>query len=241
MSWKSDYSILKLFVNNRVITISDGDKQCKFAVPSIRDTINDSNFNKFLGLMSNQMQMKIQPIFKVDNSWEVTKKLLVDPQITNLKEFKTFYQIIDSTLKTYWHGYAISKNREILWNNNVVDVELWNEFIGSLRNGCGLEAETKEPKFANEAARKLWEQQQADEARIAQIRGENGAGDENLIKACLQVSYAIPSYSLDKLFDLSFSQFKFLQEIARNYPAYQIESTAYAMGNLKEAPAFFIK
>jgi hypothetical protein len=73
------------------------------------------------------------------------------------------------------------------------------------------------------------------------MRGENGADDENLIKACLQISYAIPSISMDELYDLSFKQFKFLQEIVKSYPSYQIESMAYAMGNLKEAPAFFIK
>lgn len=241
MSWKSDYSISKLFVNKRVVTISNDSKFCKFTVPSMRDSMNDSNLSKFFGLISDKMLYQLKNLFKTNSNLEVIKKLLTDPQVTNLKDFKVFYTIIDSTLKKYLQNYSISEDRKMMWNNNEIDDELWLEFVNSICDGCGIEHSKNELKFANEAARKLWEQQQADEARIAQIRGENGAGDENLIKACLQVSYAMPSYSLDKLFDLSFSQFKFLQEIARNYPAYQIESTAYAMGNLKEAPAFFIK
>ena len=241
MSWKSDYSISKLFVNKRVVTISNDSKFCKFIVPSIKDSFTDSNLGKFFGLIDDKTLIKLESLLKVNSSLEVIKRLLSDPLVTNLKEFKTFNIIIDSTLHKYLQNFSVTNNREMMWNGNVIDEELWSEFVNLLCNCCGVEHSEKELKFANEAARKLWEQQQAAEAKIAQIRGENSAGDDNFIKACLQISYAIPSISMDELYDLSFKQFKFLQEIVKNYPSYQIESMAYAMGNLKEAPAFFIK
>lgn len=240
MEWKNNVSVTNLFANNRIVTIYSEQAKCQFIAPSIRDSLNDSLLNKFLGLVQSNKLDEMVEKFKMHNTWELMLSFLSNPLITNLKEFKIYYEILHHVITDFCINCSVDKTRQVIWNGVVVDDDLWEAFIQALFQTCLIEK--KQVKhFASEAAKKLWEQQQEAEAKIAKINGENKANDRHVLVALLTIKYAFPSFTTDELLNLSMLQFIELQKIANNYASYHIEEMAYSMGNLKGAPAFFIK
>jgi hypothetical protein len=101
MAWKNDYSVTQLFANKRCVTLRNGDKECKFFVPTLREDITDTDLNKFLGLISNQMMPKLKELLHSKDDWGVIKDFLTNPAVTNIEEFKQFSSIILKNLQKY--------------------------------------------------------------------------------------------------------------------------------------------
>lgn len=104
---------------------------------------------------------------------------------------------------------------------------------------CGEKVE-KPRKFADEKTRLLYEKQKEYEKKIQEMKKNKGGSENSLVKIFLLICYAFPNFSFENLFEMTMSQVNFLQTYAGNVCAYQLESAAYANGNLKKAPAFFL-
>lgn len=105
-----------------------------------------------------------------------------------------------------------------------------------------LGEEIEKPRqFADEKARALYEKHKEDEEKIKNMKKKEGGDSEGLIKIFLLIVYAFPNFTFEELFKMTMSQINFLQTYAGNVCTYQFESNAYANGNLKKPPAFFLE
>lgn len=68
MEWKNNVSVTNLFANNRIVTIYSEQAKCQFIAPSIKDSLNDSLLNKFLGLVQSNKLDEMVEKFKMHNT-----------------------------------------------------------------------------------------------------------------------------------------------------------------------------
>lgn len=236
----TNWSITQLFVTNRVITIyDDGRSIGRIILPSIKQVYLDRFISMFYTLMESNNMKTLKETLQMETNFEIVKNLTTNPLFTNIQEFSVIHQTLISFCKTYIENFKI-ENRILYINDTPLNDEIWNTIVNLIRQGAGHE-EKKVPILKTEAAKKLYEQQLAAETKIAKMRSKNSEDVNGLMKVCLLITYAFPSYTVDALLELTMAQLIFLQSYAAKSCAYETESNAYANGNLKKPPKFFLE
>lgn len=239
MTWKLNYSITQLFLCNRKIFISnENGNAITVNIPSVGEQLNDMDLAIFYSLTNRINLDSLKKGMSIENDLDVIKKSLTDPNYTNVKEFKLLSRVFTHVLSTVLVDFKIN-NRELFIKDIPLNDELWKLIIFVLRDSAGYIEDTEIKTFRNEAAKRLYQQQQEAEAKIAKMKSKN-VQDDGLMKQLLLITYAFPSWTLEKLVDLSMIQIRWLQQFAINSCIYKTESMAYANGNLKKAPKFFL-
>lgn len=229
-----------MFISNRIITIyDDGHMIGRIILPSVRQVYFDKFLAMFYTLMEPSNIRTLQEALNLETSFEVLQNLTTNPLFTNTKEFSIIHMTLVHFCQTYIEEFKIEERRLYI-KDTPLNAELWDTIVNLIRRGSGSK-ETKTPIFKTEAARKLYEQQLAAEAKIAKMRSKNNQDEDGLMKVCLLITYAFPSYTVDALLDLTMAQLIYLQSYAAKACAYETESTAYANGNLKKPPKFFLE
>lgn len=236
----TNWSISQLFLNNKQIDVYvDGRKLTTIKLPSIREITTNNDLTLFYNVFDAQALSILKEAMKVDTSLAVLENLLVNPLFTNMKEFSKIHAALLTICYLYIEGFKIS-DRILQIHNTKLTVELWDTIVSLFRQASALKEQVT-PKFANDKARELYEKQLAAEAKIAKMRSKDDQDSDRLMKICLLITYAFPSWTVNALLDLTMAQLVFLQGYAAKACAYETESTAYANGNLKKPPKFFLE
>lgn len=239
MSWKSNLGISSLFAAGLITRIyNDEGDNFEIICPSVKQLLTDQKLSMFLSVFTRINLMKFKESLKLENDVDVVYAFLVDPAFTNLKEFKKVGKIVRYMFENFLVNFSI-KERKLYVNNILINEENFQEILGVWRVACGFKEEGPK-KFKTPAAKKLYEQQLLAEAKIASMKKKEKESEDSLTQVCLVIIYAFPSFSIEYLFELTLMQLFWLQAYALKVCSYNLESNAYANGNLKKAPKFFL-
>ena len=247
MEFKNSFNISNLFLTKEIFIFIDK-RQFKMKVKSVRDFIEDYQWNSISGLW----QTDISDLQKM-----LPDQVLSSLDFIKLAVFKygyyTEFKEVSHLCQTYMSEILINmevdfKQHEFVWFDNkgnslIITPEIWDYVLYILKLSHG-EKVNPPIQFENEEARKFYLAQMEYEKQIKRIKQNAKNGDDNgLIKSFLMITYAFPSLTIDYLFNQTMAQIRWLQEHAAGAVSYSFNEKAMAAGNVKKGKKldFFIK
>lgn len=250
MQWITDYSIEKMFVDHNVFIYNkDNTIKLKMHVPSIAEHYCNPCINVFLNIFNTKKNDFLHLFTMMGLQCDTEYQLLYNLYIYGYyQELISAREQVLETIHFLFNDDIIIENNTIKLVNNslTLDEDLWNYILYVIRSADGMKVEPPRT-FKSEADKALYKAQLEREEKIRQIKmtGTNqiGGGKINKAEGVLQpfliAIKAFPQYKIEDLMQMTFSQVGYLQNYAGKILRYDIESHAYAAGNLKKLKNFW--
>lgn len=250
--WSTNMTVTYLFMDKTISIWDNNNKADKILIkiPTIKETLINSDLQIVLQFFQKDFIQKIGKMFKLKDmsTYQVWKNFMTNPIITNLQEFSFLSQALTDNINKILPDFNI-KERELYCGKIKLNVAIVEQIQYYLLTALGskIEEPVDESQFKSEAAKKLYEQQKAAEAKIAQIKANNINEEEKnkdkntLLKIFIEICYKFPFLKIEDMYDLTMIQVLWLQEYASKCIAYETGIMAYTAGNLKKMPQFFLK
>lgn len=247
MKITDNFSITKLFVDKNItITINKETQQEKKIIlkaPTIKDLqLNDCILSA--SYMWGLSAAKIEELFKikVDNNLSFVELIFFNGYF---KEIQFFYSTFVNALNFLFSSVVYKKDIGLFIQDVQIDSEIWDYLVFIIKLSCGEKIEKPRDLSSISPAEKKWiEAQKKMQERIDSIKSKARQVDKDvIIKMLLSITYAFPALNFDYLFDQTMAQIKWLQKYAAESVSYNVNSMAYAAGNVKKNSKldFFIK
>jgi len=238
---KSDYSISRLFVT-KIIHIQTPDGVFAVKMRTLRDFYEDQDWNAFYHIIS-MSEDNLKKSLGLQNKNELTHYEIIKILIFDLgqyNQYKKIYTLFIEQLNKLFKKVEL-KNKELIVDGITITGDIWNYIVYLLKLSYGEKIE-KPIVFSSEEARKLYLAQKANEEKIKKLRSKK-AGEDEIMKILLSITYKFPSFTIDYLFDQTMAQIQWLQKYAAGAVSYEVNAQAYAAGNVKKGKKldFFIK
>lgn len=241
MEWSNNFSLSHLFLTHEVV-ITSTEGRCEMHIPSLRELTLNPFFYQILQLLDGDQLEVWKKVLHEDDAAEILRRLMCDPQITNLKEFSSISTLIREHMTDILPKFGI-KERQLYVGDVPLTKDLLIEVFYLLRLGMGQKVE-KPIHFGpdEEQARLFYERAEAAKRKAEKIRAANQSDDnDSLMQLFVMVNYKFPVYSIEQMYDMTFAQLRYLQQTAASMISYEHNMSAYVAGNLKKAPSFFLK
>ncbi len=241
MEWTSTLSVSRLFLTHDIV-IDGPDGQYTVHIPSLKEYLESSFYTQFIQLFSDEQMdiwRKVWP--NVDKS-TLLRMLMTEPRITNLKEFSALSSRLHENLTAVLPQFEI-RDRQLYSGQSPLTDEALTEIIYVLSLGIGKHVERPQHFGPDEAAAKaFYERARAAKARADKIKAENPqqSNHDTLMDMFVMINYRF-HYNFEQLYDMTLMQLNYLQTMSSKMLSYEHGMDAYAAGNLKKAPQFFLK
>ena len=244
MEITSNYSIINLFANNKVVKIFCGKDIIKLNLQSIGAFYNDEEWATCYTITTNEEKREalLPKLEHSPESLEEIKTLIF--KYGQYAQYNKIIMMVRNKLSVLIEGLEFNfQTKELIANGVIITPDIWNYIVYILKLSCG-EKESKPITFENESARQVYLAQKQFEKQIHNIKSNSANGDnEQLLKIMLTIVYQFPSFTMDYLFNQTMAQIHWLYNYAAKSVSYEITADAFAAGNLKKGknPDFFIK
>lgn len=240
MEWSNDLSVSHLFLTHDV-TITNDVFQYVIHIPSLRELVTNSFYQKFITLFQPDSLEDWRKLFPDVDKGKLLQLLMTEPRITNLKEFSQTSHLLSDNLKLLLPEFNI-KERQLFSGSAPLDDEALSEILYILQLGIGKNVEKPQHFGPDEQmAKKFYERALAAKAKVQQIRAEAKDSSDGIISMFTMISYRFPMYTFEQMYDMTMYQLHYLNLTASAMLGYENGMTAYLTGNLKKPPKFFLK
>lgn len=217
MAWTNNYSLLKCFISHTFQLVNEQGEIINFHVPSYREMLEKTEYSFLLNFITKNQVKTLQDMLKVDSPKEALEMSLCDPRLTNLKEFAPIARTLMSALRLALPDIEIV-DRHLMFGSIPFTTEIWDAFCYIYQNALGVKVEPM-PVFANEKARQMWLKSQEFRKKTAEIK--KSGKNQNPLHIFSLIAYRFP-YTFEQLFDMTYEQLLYLQEIAAKMIAYEM-------------------
>lgn len=241
MEWQNTLTVSRLFLTHDIDLAGPNRESVVVHIPSLKEYLEEPFYNSFISLFSDEQMEVWHKIFKDLRKGDLLHLLMVEPEITNLKEFSSLSHSLHDHIRLVLPKFEI-RERQLYSGDTLLTSDAIDEILFVLQTGIGQKVERPQHFGPDEeAARLFYERAKAAKAKADKIRAEAKSGDKDgLISMFTMIAYRFP-YTFEQMYDMTIMQLHYLQSTASAMLAYEHGMTAYLTGNAKKPPQFFLK